>query len=425
MTKRGYVYSQILIFLFFLYIYSCMPLMIDDIFRSQMNALYNHTIITNVIDDYFTYSGRVSSRFLELFFFNKHIPILIVVADIISALSFNFLIASIYKIITREKEIVFNKQYCTYLAIFFFIFSFSAFIGTTMWKMVAIEYFWGLSLATYVAYKLLSTKKINLLLAIITGIFIGLYNEQVFALCFILLLVYIIYEYKISKKVQINILIMFILLFIFGMISLFAPGNGYRAQGEIMKFGSNIYIDEVIVIFLAIFRSILVLPFTVWAYRSTTKQASLTKEQKIAIKAVLILTLLASFVFFRYAGTGRVYMIFIILYFCVICYNTSMIDKVLNSKKLKKIAYTMSIGAIVLLIFGSTSIHYQFKERMSYINKHQNQSVCLKQIYSPVGYLIYFKDFNAYGNKKGKYDYRNYNKDYANYYHLKKIWYCN
>lgn len=78
------------------------------------------------------------------------------------------------------------------------------------------------------------------------------------------------------------------------------------------------------------------------------------------------------------------------------------------------------------MLLGSTFIHHKFNQRLKYINNHINQSVCLDEIYSPVWYLIYFKDFNAYGDTKGEngYGYRNYNQDYARYYNLKKIWYC-
>ncbi len=397
--------------------------MIDDLFRSQMAALYNHTVIKHLINDYQTYTGRISAQYLSYIFFNKPMPYMIAILNVISALSFNVLIIYMYKIITREDKVVFDKVYVSYLSIFFFIFTFSAFIGTTMWKMVAVQYLWGISICVYIAYKLLRKNQINILLTIFIGLFIGLYNEEIFALCFTLLFVFCVYKYRLGQLNK-NIVIMLVLLFVFGVIDCLAPGNTHRAQEEVMKFGYNIYIDQMITIFLAFLRGILILPFLIWAFKSTTRNYLLTNAQKVAIKVALVLTFLAALIFFRYVGTGRVYMLFIILYFCIICYNTDIIVKVANSVKLKRISYTLSILAIFLLFFGSTYIHYEFKDRFKYMNEHINQSVCLNEIYSPVWYLIYFKDFNAYGNSKGKYGYRNYNHDYASYYNLKKIRYC-
>ncbi|MED7787580.1 DUF6056 family protein [Francisella sp. 19X1-34] len=423
--NRGYFYSQVLIFIFFFYIFSCMPLMVDDIWRSQLAALYNHTVIANLIHDYMTHTGRLSAKFLGSIFLNKPMPYMITIADVISALSFNVLIIYMYKIITGKAKIAFDKEYVSYLSIFFFIFTFSAFIGTTMWKMVAIEYLWGISVCTYLAYKLLYKEHISIFLAIFSSVFIGLYNEQVFAFCFILLFVFAVYNYK-TNYLNRNIIIMLLLLFIFGLVDCLAPGNIYRAQEEVMKFGFNTYIDELITIFLAIFRGILILPFLIWSFKSTTSNQNLKNIQKVAIKAALILTFLVALMFFRYAGTGRVYMVYIILYFCIICFNTNMVDRVTNGIRLKKILYTFSILAVALLLFGSSYIHYEFNKRLKYMDDHINQSVCLNEIYSPVWYLIYFKDFDAYGDTKGEngYGYRNYNHDYAKYYNLKKIRYC-
>ncbi|MED7787581.1 DUF6056 family protein [Francisella sp. 19X1-34] len=423
-STRKYFYSQIFIFLFFVYIFSCMPLMIDDLFRSQMAALYNHTVIKHLINDYNTYTGRISAQYLSYIFFNKPMPYMIVMLNVISALSFNVLIIYMYKIITGKDKIVFDKVYLSYLSIFFFVFTFSAFIGTTMWKMVAVQYLWGISICVYVAYRLLYKNQISVLLAIFVAVFIGLYNEEIFALCFTLLFVFTIYKYRLGQLNR-NIVIMLVLLFIFGAIDCLAPGNARRAQEEVMKFGFNFYIDQIITILLAFLRGILILPFLIWSFKSTTKNYLLTNVQKVAIKVALILTFLAALIFFRYVGTGRVYMLFIILYFCIICYNTNIIAKVADSAKLKKISYTLSILAIFLLLFGSTYIHHEFNSRFKYMSDNKNQSICLNEIYSPVWYLIYFKDFNAYGSTKGKYGYRNYNHDYAKYYNLKKIRYCN
>ncbi|QIW10647.1 hypothetical protein FIP56_08010 [Francisella sp. LA112445] len=402
-----------------------MPLMVDDIWRSQLAALYNHTVFVTLTHDYMTHTGRISAKLLGSIFFNKPMPYMITIADAISALSFNILIIYLYKIITGKEKVVFDKAYINYLSIFFFVFTFSAFIGTTMWKMVAMQYLWGISLCTYLAYKLLYGKQINIFLAIFSSVFIGLYNEQVFAFCFILLFVFAVYNYK-TDHLNKNIVIMLLLLFISGLIDCLSPGNIYRAQEEVMKFGFNIYIDQLITILLAIFRGLLILPFLIWSFKSTTRNQTLTNMQKTAIKTALILTFLVAFMFFRYAGTGRVYMVYIILYFCTICYNTNIINKVADSIKLKRTAYIFSILAILLLLLGSTFIHHKFNQRLKYINNHINQSVCLDEIYSPVWYLIYFKDFNAYGDTKGEngYGYRNYNQDYARYYNLKKIWYC-
>lgn len=98
-----------------------------------------------------------------------------------------------------------------------------------------------------------------------------------------------VYNYK-TDHLNKNIVIMLLLLFISGLIDCLSPGNIYRAQEEVMKFGFNIYIDQLITILLAIFRGLLILPFLIWSFKSTTRNQTLTNMQKTAIKTALILT---------------------------------------------------------------------------------------------------------------------------------------
>ena len=115
---------------------------------------------------------------------------------------------------------------------------------------------------------------------------------------------------------------------------------------------------------------------------------------------------------------------YIVLYFCVICYNTRIIDIITNNVKLKKYSYSFAVVSLLLLLYGSTYINTRFNQRLDTINNNRDKSICLDEISSPVGYLIYFKDFNAYGENKGKHDYRNYNKDYSSYFNIKQVSYC-
>lgn len=61
------------IFLVFLNI-SIIPLVFDDVNRSNIAALYNHTIIKNLIFDYQNWTGRMSAQWQVYFgFFKKNI----------------------------------------------------------------------------------------------------------------------------------------------------------------------------------------------------------------------------------------------------------------------------------------------------------------------------------------------------------------
>ena len=400
-----------------------MPLMVDDIFRSQISAFYNHTIIDNLINDYLTHTGRISAQLLSYIFFNKNMHYMLYIADAISAILLNVLIVYMYKIITDRTQPSSDSKYLTYISIFIITFTLSAFIASTMWRMVAIQYLWGISACVYTAYILIYKNKINVFFAIFIGAFIGIYNEEIFAFCFVLLLTSIFYKYR-CKQLNNNVIVLLVVLFIFGIISCLAPGNINRAHGEVMKFGYSVYIDHVITLFLAVFRSLLLLPFLILSYKSTERNERLRGIQKQVIKISLILTFLVSLIFFRYAGTGRLYMPYIVLYFCVICYNTRIIDIITNNVKLKKYSYSFAVVSLLLLLYGSTYINTRFNQRLDTINNNRDKSICLDEISSPVGYLIYFKDFNAYGENKGKHDYRNYNKDYSSYFNIKQVSYC-
>lgn len=219
------------IFCIFLFINLCQPLVMDDFWLSNINALYKGTIFTNIYQDYFYWTGRVSAQIPVYLFFNKSYPFLLGFIDLINAFAMTSLIIYLYKSVIKNEYNVCSKQFIIFLSLFLLYFFKSGFISSATWKTGSIQYLWGLSLLVYIFHKLHVENISQSLLSIIYGIILGCYNEAFFMVIFIIIFYYIIFQITAREKLNKNTLFFFIPFIVSGVLMIIAPGNYVRTGG--------------------------------------------------------------------------------------------------------------------------------------------------------------------------------------------------
>ena len=143
----------------------------------------------------------MSAQILVYLFLNKSYPFLIYAFNIINSMMLSFFIIILYKIITCDEELK-SKKFIIYLGIFLTLFSCNNVLGQILIKTVALQYFWGIALLTFFYYYCFTKGNKSIFFSTMLGLFIGLYNEAIFMVCFVLSFFYIILQ--VVKKERVN-----------------------------------------------------------------------------------------------------------------------------------------------------------------------------------------------------------------------------
>ncbi|MEY8701855.1 DUF6056 family protein, partial [Francisella philomiragia] len=209
-NTRYQIIIYLLIFFYFLIINFCQPLQMDDLWRSNVNALHDGTVWSHIKSDYFYWTGRVSAQLPVYLLFNKSYPSLVYVIDIINALALTVLVIYLYKSIVKNQQSVLSRKFVVYACLFMGYFIENTFLGNAMWKTIGIQYLWGISLVVWGFYFLFVENKHSRILSIILGIFLGLYNEAFFMVIFTICFYYVIHQIVKKDKLNRNTLYFFI-----------------------------------------------------------------------------------------------------------------------------------------------------------------------------------------------------------------------
>lgn len=312
------VFVYLLIFTYFLIINLCQPLMMDDLWRSNVNALHDGTVWFHIRSDYFYWTGRVSAQLPVYILFNKSYPSLIYVVDMLNALALTVLVVYLYKLIFRDQVSILSRKFIIYACLFMGYFIENTFLGNAMWKTIGIQYLWGISLLVWGFYFLFVKNKHSKVLSIIFGIFLGLYNEAFFMVIFTICFYYIIHQIVKKDKLNKNTLYFVIPFIIAGIVMMIAPGNFARTSGMLAGQSLLGYIFhnlfDITIKFFSKFE--LSLPFIL----SIFMVFAFEKDIKTKVLTVLCLVSISLTTFLIMFGLEiRVEMLYMLIYFYIIC----------------------------------------------------------------------------------------------------------
>lgn len=182
------------VFIFILCYGLMYPLMNDDLVGSNLQALLHHTIWSHIRDTYFNWSGRASISLVALLLFNKGLnDITMPFVNLVTAFLFIVLMKISYYFVFKElptDKKVNRYILLTILMVVYFtkIYDMTELIG---FKMVTIQYFWGVVLSAYIVFLYAPIKtvgsapvnvsSIKLLFLFLLGIILGNDNEIIAA----------------------------------------------------------------------------------------------------------------------------------------------------------------------------------------------------------------------------------------------------
>jgi hypothetical protein len=225
--------TSILLFCIFLIINYFQPLIIDDLCYSVKAVLYNHTIFSQLVFDYYNWTGRMSSWFISYIFFNQPYQLYLnTIFNLLNAFFMVDFINTVFNIIVKNDDS--KKNYANYLSfifVFFLLLLLSKFFINTLWKVVGIQYFWGIWLLTRVFFdQFYSIKPVinNKIMLLVLGIFIGLYNEIFSVIVAIFVFAYLFHQIFNQVKINKNILAFLLGDILGGICLIAAPGNHVR-----------------------------------------------------------------------------------------------------------------------------------------------------------------------------------------------------
>ncbi|MED7789395.1 DUF6056 family protein [Francisella sp. 19X1-34] len=399
---------QVVIFGFFFCLNSWMPISYDDILRANINALYNHQIINNIVHDYYHWTGRISAQFLVYFFFNKNIPQLITTVNILNALAFNVFISALFKIATKDKKSFLSKEFLVFVILLLLYFYSDELIRNYLWKTVGLQYFWGMTLISLAVYKIFIKNNLGICFAVFTGIVIGLYNEEFVSVCFILLVSLVCYQKYNKLEINRNVLIMIVCLVVAGIICVFAPGNFERSATQ-----HRFYYLYALSTFIG------VLPFALLSFVSTQVCKSFTLVQKKIIHTIIILLLISSLFWFVFSISSRTTLIYTFIFFIpisVFITSQGFIEKFTNIKMF--LLVTVLVMWISIMMYTMFALHEKYQNRVKIIVENQDKSICVPLIRPYIKKVVLYQDFNSTTNLT------NYYKDYAKFYNLKSVTIC-
>lgn len=234
----------ILIIAFFFVINYLQPLRADDFGRAYTDALDKGFIIylRGIASNYIHWTGRISAQALiYLFLSKKYIHLSVFMINIINSICFYLFVLYSYKIVRLKTKVeLFSKDFLIYIFFFIFLFYQTGFIANVVWKTAAVQYFWGITLLTIFYYISVVKNKQNIWFSLLTGFFIGLYNEIFVGVAIILCLAYFLNQKLSQAEIAKNILYFFIACAVGGIILIAAPGNYVRLNT--MSAGEHISI---------------------------------------------------------------------------------------------------------------------------------------------------------------------------------------
>ncbi|WP_256868903.1 DUF6056 family protein [Francisella sp. Scap27] len=415
MKNKTYAIA-ILIFCLFLFINYCQPLIMDDFWRSNIDALYKGTILSNLYHDYFYWTGRMSAQLPVYLFFNKSYPFLLVLINFINAFAMTLFIIYLYKSVMKNKYKVCSKHFIIYLSLFLLYFFKSGFIANATWKTVGIQYLWGISLLVYIFHELYVEDKVQRLLSIIYGIILGCYNEAFFMVIFTIVFYYIIFQVTARKKLNTNTLFFLISFIISGVLMIIAPGNYVRTNGMLEGQSLLSYLLTHFIDFITYFtnKPELFLPFLLSIILTLVYE----KNTKTKIFICLGLTSISFTMFFIMFGLStRVEMIYMVVYFYVCC------KYFLNIRLINHLKY-LYLLCLAIIAFYSYQLFSAYLE-MGTDNQIRNQEIIEYQENNIKDAVVsnYFlsKQNDVYYYELAPFKNNWYNQQFAEYYNFDSI----
>ncbi|AXA33581.1 DUF6056 family protein [Francisella adeliensis] len=404
------------IFCIFLFINFCQPLVMDDFWRSNINALYNSTILINLYHDYFHWTGRMSAQIPVYLFFNKSYPFSIALINFINAFAMTSLIIYLYKNTIKDKYNVCSKSFIIYLSLFLLYFFNSRFIATATWKTAGIQYLWGLSLLVYIFNKLYIKNISQRFASVIYGIILGCYNEAFFMVIFTIIFYYIIFEITSRKKLNINTLFFFIPFIVSGILLIIAPGSYVRTGGILDGQTLFSYLISHFIDFIILFTTKLELsvPFLL----SIILTLIYEKDTKSKVFICLGLTSISFTMFFIMFGLStRVEMIYMVVYFYICC------KYFLNIRLINHLKY-LYLLCLAIVAFYSYQLFSAYLE-MGIDNQIRNQEIIEYQENNIKDAVVsnYFlsKQNDVYYYELAPFKSNWYNQQFAEYYDFDSI----
>lgn len=261
---------KILLFLFILVVSLYYPLLGDDlgrlnngIFEHIQGNWYKHTIrpLNHMLrSDYQIWTGRLSAQALVYITLNRlYLNLACVVSSIITALFYLLFNQYICRVSFYDKQIPYKNYIFCGLVFIFYSLALGDFKEVFINKTITIQYFWGMVSMMY-AVSTLSQFKANkgkryftlnnmgaaakgillLLLLLISGLLLGLYNEILSAMFIGVLGIRILmlsnYNFSNLNKILRSKPLLFFLIGLFGgfLLMVIAPGTHKRKIGALM-----------------------------------------------------------------------------------------------------------------------------------------------------------------------------------------------
>ena len=406
-----------LIFLFFLCLNYFQPISGDDVLRYSMDVLYKNSMLHQLSLDYRYLSGRFSAQILIYIFLNKSYPSLLYAFDLINSLIMTSFIIILYKVTTNNKGVILSREFAIFLSIFIILFGLNGTISQVLCKTLGIQYFWGIALLTLFYYQCFTREIFNPVLSFITGLFIGLYNEAIFLICFGIIFSYILHQVIQHRTINKNIYF-FLVPFILGGIVMFtAPGSYAITEARYHESPFQLLVKNFGTFILMIFTEYELSPLFILAIITVIKFET-HKTRKIITLFCLILVWLTIYpICFQFER--RLSMIYMLFYFSIIIYYIyNYSDKLINliTKHYKLFIFGALIMAFLFLYIFSKYYYYETLRfnKIKYYKNIGKEKIILKPIKFPGIHLMKVDDINQ--------DPKYYvNTSFANIYGIKEV----
>lgn len=434
MYKKSKKFSNsivILLFCYFLFLNYCQPLAMDDFWRAINDVVVNHTFFSWLHKDYVGWTGRMSAQGLSYIFFSKtYIVWSVFIINTLNAMALTAFMIFSFKLVSKDRFCIGSKNFIFYAFVFMFIFAKTGFIGQVLWKTAAIQFFWGFTILTILFYYLLVKDEEYKSISLITGLFIGLYNEQFVGVLMLFCVAYFFERWLTKNTINKGVIFFAIGCFVGGVILVAAPGNYARMEqmepqhtlslfeqfkGFYFTYKYSVWPDTQIVTWL----------FVVFIVLALTNPNNYKKSVFI-YTLTLGLSLMVMFpVFQSYGLLIRLMLIYYIIFFLAVFYQFYDSDneflEVVHS--LIRRFYTLPLFGLIVLMFmlGNTyfllhELHIQRQSLMKqYHEKHlENVSLPSSEVPSMRNFGLTDVNFTCNTNDPN-------NQAFAKYYGFKTV----